>query len=140
MTVTAVDTNVFLDIWLDDPDFAEQSQNAIDACLTEGSLVVSPVVIAELVAHALGEERVRSLMDALNVEVAPIVREEATAAGALWGQRRGQPRRRFLPDYLIAAGAARTADRLLTRDAGFTRLDMPGLVVVSPEEVVRRRS
>ena len=134
--ITAVDTNIFLDIWLDDSEFAEESQNAIDACLEEGSLVISPVVVAELVAHSVGERRVRALVDALDIELTPIVWEEASTSGALWGQRRGQGRNRILPDYLIAAGAVRAADRLLTRDTGFTRINVPGLVVISPREIL----
>lgn len=126
--VTAVVTNIFLDAWLEDSACSEESQGAIDSCLNKGSLAISPNVVAELVAHSVGERCVRALVDALDIGLTPIVCEEAIAARALWRQRRGQGRDSILPDYLIPAGVVRAPDRLLMRDMGLTRINVSGLV------------
>lgn len=41
-----------------------------------------------------------------------------------------------MADYLIAGHAAAHADRLLTRDLGFARMNVPGLVVVRPDTLL----
>jgi predicted nucleic acid-binding protein len=48
--ITAVDTNVLLDVFTDDPTFGAGSLAALRACLAEGSLVACDVVWAELIA------------------------------------------------------------------------------------------
>jgi predicted nucleic acid-binding protein len=60
--------------------------------------------------------------------------ESAALAGEAWNASRSQGGRRtaLVPDFLIAAHAFVRADRLLTRDRGFTRAWFPRLIVVDP--------
>ena len=46
--ITAVHTNVLLDLFTADRDQGESSREAIRACLAEGSLVACPVVWTEV--------------------------------------------------------------------------------------------
>lgn len=54
--ITAVDTNVILDVLLRDPTFGERSAATLRACLMEGSLIACEVVWAEL-RPALANDR-----------------------------------------------------------------------------------
>lgn len=60
--------------------------------------------------------------------------ESAAMAGEAWKASRSQGgiRTALVPDFLVAAHASARADRLLTRDRGFTRAWFPGLLVVDP--------
>lgn len=46
--VTLVDSNVLLDIITDDPTWARWSGDALTACRDEGTLVINPIIYAEV--------------------------------------------------------------------------------------------
>ena len=133
--MTAVDTNVLLDIWLNDPEFASTSKNALQIALSEGDVIVAPVVVAELAAAIDAPEHIVSVLEQMSVAVSQSSWEELVLAGRLWSDRRGSRRERIIADFLIAANAAIAADRLLTRDKDFARLGVAGLVVATPQEM-----
>lgn len=133
MSVTAVDTNVILDIWLNDPDFAAASRDALQTALSEGDVIVAPVVVAELAASIDASEQIVATLERMSIGISPTSQEELILAGRLWRERRGSRRERIIADFLIAANAAIAADRLLTRDKDFARLRVPGLVVETPQ-------
>jgi predicted nucleic acid-binding protein len=47
--ITAIDTNILLDIFLPDPVFGEKSLSAVESAFEKGALVICNVVYAELV-------------------------------------------------------------------------------------------
>ena len=49
--ITAIDTNVLLDILAPDPEYFERSVQAIEEAAHAGSLVVCDLVYAELCVH-----------------------------------------------------------------------------------------
>ena len=49
--MTAVDTNILLDVLIPDAPFGAASQQSLDTALQQGTLVLSEVVYAELAAH-----------------------------------------------------------------------------------------
>jgi predicted nucleic acid-binding protein len=135
VSVTAVDTNVLLDIWLNDPEFASTSKNALQIALSEGDVIVAPVVVAELAAAIDAPEHIVNVLEQMSVAVSQSSWEELVLAGRLWSDRRGSRRERIIADFLIAANAAIAADRLLTRDKDFARLGIAGLAVATPQEM-----
>jgi hypothetical protein len=49
--ITAVDTNILLDVLIPDAPYGAASQQSLDAALQQGTLVLNEVVYAELAAH-----------------------------------------------------------------------------------------
>lgn len=132
--ITAVDTNILLDIFGADPKFGRASANAFRQCLSEGAVVASEVVWTETSAVFPDEPRFLEAMKVLGVGFSPLGHETALKAGTVWRKYRAQggKRERVAADFLIGAHALAQCDRLLTRDRGFYRGYFSGLKVVEP--------
>lgn len=132
--ITALDTNVLLDLWVSDPAFGEKSRQAMMAADAQGSLVICEVVYAELSSRFTMQAALDRRLDELEIEVRPVTRPAAYAAGHAWARYRqsGGPRTRIMADFLIGAHAAVAADRFMTRDRGFYRGHFAKLVIVDP--------
>jgi hypothetical protein len=134
--ITAVDTNVLLDIFTGDADHGPASRDALDTSLHRGSIIVSDIVWGETAAAFPTPEATSSAMAALGAVYTATVREAADAAGVAWRAYRtaGGPRTRVVADFLVASHALVQADRLLTRDRGFYRRYFPDLSVLDPSQ------
>lgn len=132
--ITAIDTNVLLDVFGADPKFASASADALRRCLREGGLVASEVVWAETATVFDDAGRFREAMNKLAASFSALTEEAAIKAAQAWRRYRvgGGPRNRIAADFLIGAHALVTADRLLTRDRGFYRRYFAGLRVLDP--------
>ena len=132
--ITAVDTNVLLDVFAADPTFGTRSLAAVRACLAEGPLVACEVVWAELHAAFETAEAADRALEAIPIALDPLRRAAAAGAGAAWREygRAGGSRERVIADFLVGAHAVHHADRLLTRDRGFHRAAFAGLEIVDP--------
>lgn len=132
--ITAVDTNVLLDILAPDAVFGPASADAIRVSMAQGSLVACEIVWAELVPHFASPGATRAAMARLDLEFSVVTEESALEAGRLWSEhrKRGGSRSRLVPDFLIGAHALHQADRLLSRDRGFYRTYFKRLSVLDP--------
>ena len=132
-----VDTNVLLDVVLDDAVWAEWSQRQLDAASLRGSLFINPVIYSELsMAFARIEELEAVLADG-GFQVEEIPREALFLAGKVFLRYRQRSRasvkRNVLPDFFIGAHAAVRGLPLLTRDVGRYRAYFPTVELISPE-------
>ena len=132
--ITAVDTNVLIDVLGANAAFGPGSSRAIRRCLGEGALVVCEVVWAETVAHFTDREAARAAIERLRIEFSALELDSATTVGRAWRtyRRAGGSRQRAVPDFLIGAHASHQADRLLTRDRGFYRRYFDNLEILDP--------
>ncbi|MGB2711819.1 MAG: type II toxin-antitoxin system VapC family toxin [Conexibacter sp.] len=132
--ITAVDTNVLLDVLTADPAFGPASLAALRAANKTGALVASEVVWAETSAWYSSEQEAAQQLDELRVRLIPMGAAAAFAAGVAWGayRRAGGRRDRMIADFLVGAHAATHADQLLTRDRRFYRTRFRGLKVLDP--------
>jgi len=131
--ISAVDTNVLLDVFLPDKRFAEQSARLLKLAYDEGALIICEIVYAELVPQFSDRRTLDDTLAALNISVSPSSPDIAFLAGERWGQYRktGGNRKRIITDFLIAAYAAVKAERFLTRDRGFYKSYFPELTIPS---------
>lgn len=132
--ITAVDTNVLIDVFEADRDFGLRSAAALRRCLVEGALVACEAVWAETTAYFLGAQDAGAALAKLRVEYTPLDADSAHSAGVNWGtyRRAGGTRERVSSDFIVGAHALHQADRLLTRDRGFYRSYFSDLTVLDP--------
>ena len=132
--ITAVDSNVLIDVLAPDPDHGPFSRDALKRCLAEGDLVVCDVVWAETAAMFPSQKEAARSLDDLGVTFSPVNATAAGRAGTAWRlyrDRRGA-RARLVTDFLVGAHAQEQADRLLTRDRGFYRSYFARLAIIDP--------
>lgn len=128
--ITAVDTNVLLDLFIANAVNQAESREHIATALEAGELIISEIVYAELVPNFEDRARLESALRDTDVQLSPIDSDVAWEAGRRWMQyrRAGGPRTRMLADFLIGAHALLKADQFLTRDRGFCESYFPELV------------
>ena len=127
--ITAVDTNVLLDVFLPDKRFASNSAQCLKLAYDEGALIVCAVVYAELAPQFPDRRELDNTLSRLNVVISSIDSDAAYLAGERWAHYRkaGGTRDRIITDFLIASHALLKADRFLTRDRGFYQSYFPDL-------------
>lgn len=132
--ITAVDTNILLDILLPNEDFVQRSGKALEAAATAGSLVICELVYAELCVGFDSQEQCDEFLTDVGIQTDPLDRPASFLASRVWRRYReqGGRRERILADFLIGAHAQLQASRLLTRDRGFYRKMFPSLNLVEP--------
>ena len=151
--ITAVDTNVLLDLLVPGAPSAEDSRVALAAAYADGAVVISEAVYAELAARFPDRESLDQFLADTGLALMPSTRESLARVGHAWreyARRRPasfscphcgseqqvtcrscgatlQPREHVLAYFLIGAHAMVHADQLLTRDRRYYRTYFPQL-------------
>jgi predicted nucleic acid-binding protein len=132
--VILVDTNVLLDVVLDDRRWSAWSLKALEAAQARDTLAVNAVIYSELsIAFARIEELEQVLTEA-GLAVEPVPREAlflAVKAFMTYRKRQGV-KTNVLPDFFIGAHAAVTDSPILTRDVGRYQAYFPTVTLVTP--------
>jgi predicted nucleic acid-binding protein len=130
--ITAVDTSILLDVLTDDPAHAPQSEALLAHAFQQGSLMICPVVYAELAPSARDRRELDGWLQRGGIRIVALTAEHGYAGGLAHAAYRkaGGKRDRVLADFLIGAHALQEANRLLTRDRGFYRKYFAGLEIL----------
>ena len=134
--ITALDTNILLDILIPNEQFYEASANALDDAAGQGSLVISDIVYAELCIQFETQRECDAFLESNEIRVQPLTREALFLASRAWRayRQQGGKRTRILADFLIGAHAQKQAMRLLSRDRGFYGKLFPSLEIYDPSQ------
>lgn len=132
--ITAIDTNVLLDVLIPNRDFYESSAGALDQSASAGSLVICDMAYAELCIHFERQRECDEFLESSGIRVHALTRQAHFMASRAWRiyRQQGGTRTRILADFLIGAHAQQQATRLLTRDRGFYGRLFPSLRVLDP--------
>jgi predicted nucleic acid-binding protein len=129
-----VDSNVFLDIATNDPEWSGWSGGALAECAEHTTLLVNPIIYAEVSVGYASIEALDAALPGGVFEREALPWEAGFLAGKcfLAYRRRGGARSAPLPEFYIGAHAAIERLALLTRDAGRYQIYFPKLTVLSP--------
>ena len=135
----AVDSNIIIDILIDDQEYAPLAVDALIRASRDGNLVACDVVWAEASSHFSDKVQFRKVMSDFGIAFSAMSDSAAIKAGELWNiarredKRRGKTQREAItPDFLIGAHAFECADALITRDRGFLRRWFKALKIIDP--------
>jgi predicted nucleic acid-binding protein len=155
--ITAVDTNVILDILIPDEPFAASSKALLERHLAAGQLILCEVVFAELAAQCPSEADLRAFLTETGMRMVHSNEKSLYIAGTRWAAyaaKKGKNRvfcagcgktfeiacpkcgkaftRRLhvMADFLIGAHALTLADCILSRDLGVYRTYFGDLRVI----------
>ncbi len=133
--MTLIDTNVLLDLFTNDPQWADWSIRQLEAASLKGPLAINDVVYAELSVRFAAIETLDAALTEAAIALEPMPRAALfLAAKAFQSYRaRGGAKSGVLPDFFIGAHAAVKGWPLLTRDARRYRTDYPSLELVAPK-------
>jgi hypothetical protein len=154
--ISAIDTNVLLDVLQPGSEFGAQSERALLEARENGSLIICEAVFAELAAALEpGRTMIAFLKDA-GTRLEPSDSRTLEMAGTVWRDyllrrprslacprcgtpnqvscrncgERLQMRQHMVADFMVGAHAQQQADCLLTRDRGMFRTYFPDLKLV----------
>ena len=133
--ISAVDTNILIDILEPDPTYGPASKEALKRSLLEGSVVACEVVWAEVaVAYGHAVEKAVEALTSMSIQFSAMTFDATLEAAKCWYAylQKGGNRKRIAADFLIGGHTLIQADRLLTRDKGFYRTYFKKLRIQSP--------
>ncbi len=132
--ISAVDTNILLDLVLPNKAFFSTLLRGLQESAKAGRLSICDVVYAEFLVCFKAREECDDFLTKTGIAVAALNHDACFLASRAWKdyRRQGGRRERMLPDFLIGAHAQVQANRLLSRDRGFYSSRFPDLTVVDP--------
>src|SRR6266540_4249231 len=139
---TAIDTNVFADLWSGASELSAPARMALERASSRGALVIAPAVYAELIAlprrdPAAVDRFLRDTRIGIDWNLDEAVWRTAALAYRGYSERRRRDRgssqpRRILADFIIGAHALHIATALLTSDRNIYQAAFPSLTIVVP--------
>lgn len=130
-----VDSNVILDLVLDDPRWADWSSRTLNSYAQGADLCINPVIYSEV---SIGFQSIEELEEVIlmgGFRILEIPKEALFLAGKIFLRYRKNKgtKRSPLPDFYIGAHAAVFKMDLMTRDTSKYRTYFPTLNIIHPE-------
>lgn len=113
-----IDSNILLDIWQNDPQWAPRSTDALQKLSATEELTINSIVFAEVSVRFASRPDVERALANLGISLLHIPNEAAFLASKAFQLYRKQAGTKtgVLPDFFIGAHAAALGCPVLTRD------------------------
>jgi predicted nucleic acid-binding protein len=130
-----IDSCVLLDLFTDDPHWADWSESILEQYSQTNTLYINSIVYTEI---SIGFERIEEVEEAienLGIKVLEIPREALFLTGKAFVQYRRNKgiKNSPLPDFFIGAHSAVTQLDLITRDLSKYKTYFPQVNLIHPE-------
>ena len=134
MTGILVDSNIILDVFTDDPHWADWAESTLEECSNFSMLYINSIVYSEI---SIGFDRIEDLESAITkagFRILDIPKEALFLAGKAYlkYKRSEGAKRSPLPDFFIGAHAAVLNMDLITRDVSRYRSYFPTVKLIAP--------
>jgi len=129
-----VDSNIVLDVFLNDPKWADWSESKLDEYDQLGILYINSIIYSEI---SIGFKRIEDLESAIakaSLQMLEIPKEALFLAGKAYlkYKKRKGTKRTPLPDFFIGAQAAVQNLELITRDVYRYQSYFPTVKLITP--------
>lgn len=134
MRIILVDSNIILDLILDDPKWAEWSKSAMKKQARHATLCINPIIYAEISIGFNHIEELEKTITKGSFKILEIPKKALFLAGKafLEYRKRGGTKLSPLPDFFIGAQAAVMKIDLITRDISRYQSYFPTVKIISP--------
>ena len=134
MNGVLVDSCVLLDLFTDDPKWANWSENILGKYCQRNTLFINSIIYTEISIGFNKIEEVENAVEEIGVKVLEIPREALFLAGKVFLDYRGNKgtKKSTLPDFFIGAHAAVSAFELITRDTARYKSYFPNVTLICP--------
>ncbi len=155
--IAAVDTNILLDVLIQDEEYMHTSKSLLDEYIQKGQLIICEIVYAELASQFQSEEDLKEFLKDTGIKLVHSSKEALYEAGRRWRKytknkrqllqcpKCGQlvkvsckkchfkitARQHIISDFIIGAHALKHAKVLLSRDRGYYKTYFTDLKVVN---------
>ena len=130
-----IDSCVLLDLFTNDPDWAEWSESVLEGYSLTNTLYINSIVYTELSMGFKKIEELESAIGVLNLKVLEMPREALFLAGKVFLKYRKNMGTKIspLPDFFIGAHASVSQFQLITRDLNKYKTYFPQVKLIHPE-------
>ncbi len=130
-----VDSCVLLDLFTDDPNWGEWSENILEKYSKTNTLYINSIVYTEISIGFNKIEDVEKVISGLGIKVLEIPREALFLTGKTYLKYRKNKGTKNLPlpDFLIGAHVSVEKFDLITRDANIYITYFPQVKLIHPE-------
>jgi predicted nucleic acid-binding protein len=129
-----VDSNIILDIFQDDPVWADWSETTLEKYCQQTTLYINSIIYSEVSIGFVLIEDLESAIAKAGFQMLEIPKEALFLAGKVYLRYKKMKgiKRNPLPDFYIGAQAAVLQLDLITRDVSMYRSYFPSVNLISP--------
>ncbi len=135
MNGVLIDSCVLLDLFTDDPNWADWSESTLDKKSQTNTLFINSILYTEISIGFNKIEEVEKAISELGIKVLEIPREALFLTGKVFLKYRRNRGVKIspLPDFFIGAHAAVSGFELITRDAAKYKTYFPQVKLILPK-------